>query len=349
MVNTKGHGSPIRLYPLEDLLEKNWKHVFICEGEWDAILLNQLLEEAGPGNEWGAVTGTGGAGSFRFEWIKNLIGRHIYFIYDVDEPGKAAVANHLNKYLLSSIRNNEFLSVRHVILPLAGTKQEKDVGDYFLKCNGTIEALLQLAFQTPTVSATTSMLGGEASTVAEELESFVACVNNRRYIDKRVTVPITISGHTSHTYHAPRSYKVIKCEAGDKCCSKDCGEKIIPLGHDLFIKACMAKKNDIYKTLQCMACTEEQEPQVVIVDKVVMKEYFAHQVIDRWRAEENKEGKMENCQELCTVPVYIMQPEQGIDIQPQNYIATGYPYLRKYTLLQFILPTILLYLREHWG
>src|SRR5690606_7337132 len=39
---------------------------------------------------------------------------------------------------------------------------------------------------------------------------------------------------------------------------------------------------------------------------------------------ENEEGRMENCQELLTIPVYIIQPEGGLDIQPTNYMATGW-------------------------
>ena len=51
IVNWPGHGSPPRLFPMSTLL-RDPKAIFICEGEWDALLANQ---QGIP-----AITGTGG-------------------------------------------------------------------------------------------------------------------------------------------------------------------------------------------------------------------------------------------------------------------------------------------------
>jgi hypothetical protein len=55
-----------------------------------------------------------------------------------------------------------------------------------------------------------------------------------------------------------------------------------------------------------------------------MEEYFAHQVVQRWRSEEDDEGRMQNAQELVQTSVYVLQPPVNMKIEPQNYLATGY-------------------------
>lgn len=327
VLNRKGYGSPIRLFLLDRLIEEDWNHVVIVEGELDAILLNQELERLGL-STWGAVSGTGGAKTFEPEWLRDLFGRHVYFCFDVDEPGKAAVSSHITKHFLKPLKVGKFKSVKDVVLPLDGSKESKDITDYFVKAGYNVEDFVKLCNETPEI-----IVGGisqdEATVEAEYVDNFVIALKDRRYIDKRVTVPVTISGQSSKTYHAIRSYKVTSCpmldpkEKGD-CCNLDVGEQIIPYGHELFIQSCMAPKGVIYKELSHVACDNGQRCTVEAIKKVVMEEYFAHQKVDRWRAEEDDKGRMQNVQELVQAAIYVLQPPDNIDIGPQNYMATGW-------------------------
>jgi hypothetical protein len=326
MINTSGYGSPPRIYPLHDLIANDWQHVFFCEGEFDCILLNQKLEEAGmngPGG-WGAITGTHGATTFLPEWLTYLWDRNVYFMFDVDETGKAQMSSHCTKYFLPFIKLNKFKSVKICLLPCEGNKNDKDVSDHFLKNGGTVDDIINIVHATaPLVSGGVS--GDEATNKPVEVASFVDCVMNREYIDKRVRVPIAISGQTNKIYHAPREYQVSYCPAKANCCSAEVtGTRFVPYGHEIFIQACMATKAQMQKSLASVACTNGQKCQVVATSKVVMQEFFAHQVIQRWKSEENAEGKMINCQELVTAPVYVLQPEGGALVQPQNYFAVGW-------------------------
>ena len=66
----------IRIYPVHNL--KN-KKILIVEGEMDCLLMNQL--------GFNAITITGGAGSFKTEWLPYFKDKHIYICFDIDGAG----------------------------------------------------------------------------------------------------------------------------------------------------------------------------------------------------------------------------------------------------------------------
>lgn len=84
------------LFGLEQLLDEEKKEwpVFVCEGEWDAIVLRWLLGEC---KVHAIVTGVPGARVWKKEWTALLKGRDVTMMYDADEDGdegsaKAALA-----------------------------------------------------------------------------------------------------------------------------------------------------------------------------------------------------------------------------------------------------------------
>jgi hypothetical protein len=324
--NERKFGAPPRLFNLHKLVTGKYDNIVFVEGEWDCMLLNQFLEEAGY-HTWLAVTGTHGANTFEPEWLEYLYGKHVYFCFDCDEAGKAAQLEHVNKYFLRGISTGKYLSVRMVELPLDGSKENKDISDYFLKGEFSCEEFIKLCLDTPdTIGG--GITGDEGTGAPIEVNDFIAAIKDRRYIDQRVTVPISISGTTSKVYHAIRTYAVTRCPVMDKkegdCCSTFNTERIIPYGHSLFIEACMERERNILQAIAGIACQHGQKCSIQPVTKVVMEEYFAHQVVQRWRSEEDMDGRMQNAQELVQTSVYVLQPPQNITINPQNYMATGY-------------------------
>lgn len=320
-----GYGSPPRIYPLQELVAKNPRVICICEGEFDTILLNQKLEEAGIA-DWLAITNTHGAGTFEVEWLEYLYNRAVYFIYDADEAGQREAASHCSKYLLQPLKAGRFIEVKNVHLPLEGSKEYKDITDYFQKLNYKLSDLLTVIQDTQPLEVG-GVAGDEATIPPIEVGNLLEVIKDRQYIDKRVRVPLTISGQSNKTYHAVRSYRVTRCpmihEKDGECCS-DMKEKIIPYGHDLFIHSSVLSKARVIKNLNHLACEKGAACWVEVQKKVVMEEHFAHQTVKRFLARENSEGKMENVHELTPVSVYILQPENHVQIQPQDYIATGW-------------------------
>lgn len=104
--------------------------VIICEGEMDAL----RLESAG----YVAVTSTGGAGTFKDEWLEMLAGKDLYVCYDNDEAGLNGAVKLLTK-----------LPAKLILIPRA--ESVKDVTDY-LKIGGNFPILLEQARAFPILS-----------------------------------------------------------------------------------------------------------------------------------------------------------------------------------------------------
>lgn len=121
MINLKGFGNPARLFGLDEMVKDDWKQVLLCEGEFDRLLLSQ--------NGFSAVTSTHGCKSFREEWLRFFKGKDVVVVYDCDSEGQAAVEG----IVLGAFKESEVASIKNIVLPLAGSKDDKDISDYFTK------------------------------------------------------------------------------------------------------------------------------------------------------------------------------------------------------------------------
>jgi len=75
-------GAKAVIYP-SDILQDDLPYIIITEGEFKAMLLNQL--------GFPAVSSTGGAGTWKQEWNSLFKGLNVCFAYDNDEAGKKGV------------------------------------------------------------------------------------------------------------------------------------------------------------------------------------------------------------------------------------------------------------------
>jgi len=133
------YGSPARLYGLDELVKYEGNQVVICEGEWDRLVLQQ--------EGFMAVTSTHGCRVFLPEWTRWFKGKDVVILYDCDEEGRRAVEEVVLKVL--SVAGCS--SVRNVLLPLKGTREEKDVTDYLVSCSKRVETLRELIASAPLV------------------------------------------------------------------------------------------------------------------------------------------------------------------------------------------------------
>jgi len=325
MINTKPYGTPPRLWPLDELIAANPTHLIFCEGEWDCGLMNQELEEAGLYPSWMAVTNTAGCNTFEPEWLEYFHGRNVYFIFDCDPPGRTWAQTIASQHFAPLLSSGKIESLKIIALPLDGSKGSNDLTDYFVKLGGKLADLIRIIENTPPM-----VVGGvneeDATIEAVDVASFIDCIKDREYIDMRVRVPLTISGQSTKLYHATRSMRVVKCPnmANDNCCSSNSGIQIIPYGDPIFIESCMANRKNLTMALQNVACTMGKNCTVEEVEKVVMEEYWAHQVIKRLTAKDDGTGHLINSQQLVTAPIYLLQPEKRIDVGPHDYMATGW-------------------------
>lgn len=339
MVNTKGYGSPPRLFNHFEIVQRKPTHLIYTEGEFKAMKTNQELDAAGF-TSWLTTSNTAGCNTFEPEWLEEFEGKHVYIIFDVDPPGKQWSSAIATKFLVPLLSSGKLKELKIITLPLDGSKEYKDLTDYFVKTQATIHDLMALIESTkPITIESTQKTFGEATVEAGEIDSLITCMMDRQYIDQHITVPITVSGESTKLYHATKSFRVEHCPemASDNCCSADQSIGLVPVGDTLFIESCMATKKQLACALQNIACPRGKPCMVEEIEKVVMQEYFAHQVIRRLTAEEGEDGKLVNTQQLLTVPIYVIQPDRHDEIGPGDYKITGYvrshPQTRQATIL----------------
>lgn len=125
-------GSTATLFGKQFLKEAD--KVFICEGEFDAMLLSSYGVKA--------VTSSAGASTFKDEWVPSFRDiREIYMCFDNDVSGQEGAKNVIQKIV------SAFPDIRIFNITFPSTMQGKDLTDYFINNGGTLEELFKLAKQ----------------------------------------------------------------------------------------------------------------------------------------------------------------------------------------------------------
>jgi 5S rRNA maturation endonuclease (ribonuclease M5) len=307
------YGSPARLYGLDELVKHQGKQVILCEGEWDRLILQQ--------EGFLAVTGTHGASVFRPEWIAHFKDRDVVILYDCDREGQAAARN----VVLRALKTAAAASVKNVVLPLKGDKDDKDVTDYFHKRGLTAADLQKLIDETPPHSY-------EAEDRPEEvldLESFTE-VERKDLIDKKVRCEITACGETSEAFHAVEEFRITFCPRMQKGGCFECKgvvePAVIPKGAQEYIGSCMSTNVQLKAMLREYACKYGQKPTIEILRRTTVKEFFCHQKVNRITQTRDEEGNVIQVidgkkQELLEKRVYFLSSEHP---KPGNYRAVGW-------------------------
>jgi hypothetical protein len=118
ILSVKGYGGK-RLYPLAVFSEVSTHPgatIVICEGEHDAIILNQ--------HGIPAVTSTCGATSWDEEWNSYFLGMNVVLIFDCDKAGDAGAAR------VTKMLSGTAATVKRVGL---GLEESEDITDFFVK------------------------------------------------------------------------------------------------------------------------------------------------------------------------------------------------------------------------
>ncbi len=126
-------GSQVSLYPARVIKEKDGlPFILIAEGEFKALLLNQF--------GFPAVSGTGGANTWKREWSPLFQSLNVIMAYDNDEPGRQG-AQRVAEALSGTAK-----SVKAIQWPamLDGSKDKKDVTDFFVTLGKTKEDFQRL-------------------------------------------------------------------------------------------------------------------------------------------------------------------------------------------------------------
>lgn len=276
------YGSPPRLYGVDLLKDEKDSLVALCEGEWDAILVTQAGVTA--------VSSTHGCDVFEDEWFKALKGRDVAICYDCDDKGKRAVTDNLLPRFAKHIKDGTIKSVKIIALPLAGSKSDKDVTDWFVKRGCDSSQFKKLIYDTPVHEFSDEVIPQqqqfeELRKIASEppirLNSFLE-IDRSDLIGKRVVCDITVCGETSESFFATEQFEVLSCP--DKIAGRCslCKDPItVPHGARDFIGSCMSTDAQVIAMLGRNYCPRGQRPHLRITTRRTVREFFCHQRVNR--------------------------------------------------------------------
>lgn len=172
-----------RLFPFDVIATSEW--LLLCEGETDTMLMCQL--------GYPAITATGGADTWMPEFNTYLKGKRVIVCYDADPAGKKGARQVANQLAGSAAE------VRVLTLPLAGSKEEKDLTDYFVTLGHTKEefdALIEAA-------EPVEQLVKKEAPPAELEEIHLSQIGVARLVGKRVKVTALVAGKDLSPYVVP--------------------------------------------------------------------------------------------------------------------------------------------------
>jgi hypothetical protein len=172
-----------RLFPFENT-KSDW--VLLCEGETDCMLACQM--------GYPAVSATGGADTWLEEFNQQLKGKRVVICYDADPAGRKGATATALKLLPHAAE------VRILTLPLAGSKEEKDITDYFKNLGHTKADFDKLIESAEKVEP----LAEKRKPDDKEEEIHLSRVGEHRYVGKRIRSTVLIAGKDLAPYQVPQ-------------------------------------------------------------------------------------------------------------------------------------------------
>lgn len=197
MRNMRGHGSPARLYPMENLDASD--RVIITEGELDALVATQY--------RFPALTGTGGADVWRSEWNELFTGKKVYICYDRDKAGEAGARNVADALL-------PYASAVYIVrIPME--EKGADITDLFLREGYSTDGFEEL------LQGTKRYQRRDTPDPSQEEERYSVSVTesfNPEYSGDPIEMVATIVGKRNPPFYVPKTIN-FSCgiDQGDKC------------------------------------------------------------------------------------------------------------------------------------
>lgn len=200
--NLSGRGD-MRLFPVDQFV---FKEIVICGGELKAIATAMRMNPHGIG----AVTSTGGEGSWKPEFTEKIVGKSIYVCNDIDDAGVHAT-EHLCARLLAHV---PFLAA--LSLPLDREKYPRgDLSDYWGLEKKTDQDFLILLRSAKRWDKPTPTTDGRVLDVVDV--EFIE-MTKPEYTTKRIRVEAMISAIVESPYAVPHTI-ACACNRDQEFCS----------------------------------------------------------------------------------------------------------------------------------
>lgn len=199
MRNTRGHGS-IRWFPVDQL---QYDTIVVTGGECKAIVGAYWLNQHGIG----CITATCGEDNLPVELLKQLAGKRVYVLLDIDKAGRTAAKKHCEQ--IRVVANY----CADILLPLDADKYPKgDINDYVMQPEFDLLALVNGATEYIADHAD-KLVVDETPPILMELNDAI----DARNADKRISVKGVISAMDTTPYLVPKDIR-IECGKDQDIC-----------------------------------------------------------------------------------------------------------------------------------
>lgn len=307
--NTYGE---VRIFGIDRVIDPDIDYVVWSEGEMDRICSEQ--------HGFPTACPTSGAGTFKPEWTKYFRNKkRVYIAQDNDEAGRSATQKLCEKlYRVVDV---------YVIKWPENFPKKGDITDFYVQCGMTTED-----FQKLMDNAEKYIDPSQESKVADEseaIEVLLAESSAAQYKDKRLRIPVMVSGKDGTPFVCP---KVIKGYCGDAADpeNKKCNSCNLAINAGEIIKTMNATDKDLIKLIRC----NDNQQQKAIVEMLGINQRCSEYKIDIL---ENM-----NLEELRLIPKaeanFSFSKEHEYVVRTGYSIGNNMKTNRRYTLAGYMYP-----------
>lgn len=311
---------------LHDHFKNQYETLFLVGNEVDFLALSEILHGTGYG-VLGVLDG-----KFPEEWCAFIRNRNVHVMLAGDPDSSALVARIL-KPLFEGMQDRGELKSLNFITLQGESGQSAGVVDW-KRAGGDLPALERIISGGAIIPKDAEPTRPDAKPV--ELLSF-ALIDDPRFTDRRVRVPLCITGETSNVYDSPFRFKADSCpeiarfdqKTGEGCIQ--CKDRIytIEIGQPAHIAAFRSSEHQRDRICrEHIHCPLNKKPRIDVLEKATLREVIASQYSERMVEREENDGgtSLDGRKERLTErPVYIAVQRGTIDaVEPRGYHATGW-------------------------
>lgn len=234
----------VRIFGMDRVLDETVDYLVWAEGEMDRIIAEQ--------NGFPTACATSGAGTWKPEWtrlIKNK--KRLYLAQDNDEAGRNATRKLCEKLY-------RIIDVYVVNWP-EDFPPKGDITDFFVKCNQTA-ADFQVLLDNASRYVDQDMVDDRQFEEGDIQNVHLAESSDASLLNKRLQIPVMVSGKDNTPYICPRTIKMYCGEAvGDE--AKKCQNCGLAQHAGELIKVMSSTDESILKLIKC---SDKQQQQAIL-------------------------------------------------------------------------------------
>lgn len=303
-----------RLYGLDELKHQNWSTVILCDSEFERLIVMQERQR----EDWGALSLTDRA--FPREWTPHFEGKDVILCPTPERASIACFERIVGPALYEALQEKRIKSLKIMRYEVAAGQTRPTLNRWF-QCGGTWAEFQRLAFLAVPFLPANALDESAHCIELNELSE----IDDPKNGDRRVRVPLTISGDSDLVFDSPSAFRVDYCAEIHKGNCTLCENKTFDLSPGRPEHIGMCGQNQVQKesVLRGVCCPYGKRPHIQTLGKYAFREVYATTYQRRViRGAETDQARVQRTAER-TIYVRIPDGESG-PLEPRGYHAIGW-------------------------